>query len=209
MGNNNSRDLILRRLREAPKPSWDFDSELLNDDWNGFNKPDSLLDTFLTQLEFVKGKGFVVDNKEEFCEKVKELSVIHCWSNIFNSYQYLDICLTNKGITLLTKKPKKGSDWVAITACESLIALTGSVMVSAKSGPGRKIHASPAIHIVYAGVSQLVPFINDGFKNVNSKHDTSWIGLITGPSRTADIEKTLVLGAHGPKELIVFIDQSC
>jgi L-lactate dehydrogenase complex protein LldG len=33
------------------------------------------------------------------------------------------------------------------------------------------------------------------------------VSVITGPSRTADIEKTLVLGAHGPKELIIFVQQ--
>jgi len=209
MSKNNSRDKILRRLREAPKPSWDFKPEFLTDDWNGFNIPDSLLDSFLLRLESVKGKGFVVNNKEAFSEKIIELKAIHGWSNIFNANTELSDCLTKKGIAQLNKKPEKGSDWVAITGCESLIAITGSVMVSARSGPGRKIHASPATHIVYAGLSQLQPFIKDGFNYVNSKYKTSWIGLITGPSRTADIEKTLVLGAHGPKELIVFIDQSC
>jgi L-lactate dehydrogenase complex protein LldG len=67
---------------------------------------------------------------------------------------------------------------------------------------------SPEIHVIYAGLSQLVPFIKDGFDKVGTNGNPSWIGLITGPSRTADIEKTLVLGAHGPKSLLVFIDSS-
>jgi L-lactate dehydrogenase complex protein LldG len=209
MNKDSSRDKILRRLREAPEPSWEFKSDLLNDDWNGFNTPDALLDSFLSRLESVKGKGFIVADKEVFCDKLKELTVLNSWTNLYNANQNLDGCLTNAGIALLNNEPEKGSDWVAITGCESLIALTGSVMVSAKSGPGRKIHVSPATHIVYAGLSQLHPFIIDGFNDVARKYETSWIGLITGPSRTADIEKTLVLGAHGPKELIVFIDQSC
>jgi L-lactate dehydrogenase complex protein LldG len=50
--------------------------------------------------------------------------------------------------------------------------------------------------------------LKDGFKLLKNKygHNTpSLISTITGPSRTADIEKTLVLGAHGPKELFVFL----
>ena len=50
--------------------------------------------------------------------------------------------------------------------------------------------------------------LKDGFKLIKNKYGTqipSMISTITGPSRTADIEKTLVLGAHGPKELFVFL----
>ena len=50
--------------------------------------------------------------------------------------------------------------------------------------------------------------LKDGFKRLKNKYGQnlpSMVCNITGPSRTADIEKTLVLGAHGPKELIVFL----
>ena len=50
--------------------------------------------------------------------------------------------------------------------------------------------------------------IKDGFKLLKNKYGNrlpSMISNVTGPSRTADIEKTLVLGAHGPKELFVFL----
>jgi L-lactate dehydrogenase complex protein LldG len=56
--------------------------------------------------------------------------------------------------------------------------------------------------------SQLVTDLKDGFKLIKDKYGNqlpSMITTITGPSRTADIEKTLVLGAHGPKELFVFL----
>jgi L-lactate dehydrogenase complex protein LldG len=66
----------------------------------------------------------------------------------------------------------------------------------------------PPIHIVVAFASQILPDINDGLEFIKAKyHDSlpSMISLVTGASRTADIEKTLVLGAHGPKELAVFL----
>jgi L-lactate dehydrogenase complex protein LldG len=64
------------------------------------------------------------------------------------------------------------------------------------------------VHIVLAYTSQLVLDLKDGFKLIKEKYATrlpSMITTVTGPSRTADIEKTLVLGAHGPKELFVFL----
>jgi L-lactate dehydrogenase complex protein LldG len=64
------------------------------------------------------------------------------------------------------------------------------------------------VHIVVAYTSQLVHDIKDGLQLVQDKYGDrlpSMISLISGPSRTADIEKTLVLGAHGPKELILFL----
>jgi L-lactate dehydrogenase complex protein LldG len=61
---------------------------------------------------------------------------------------------------------------------------------------------------VIARTGQLVMDLKDGFQLLKSKYGQnipSLISTITGPSRTADIEKTLVLGAHGPKELFVFL----
>ena len=80
-------------------------------------------------------------------------------------------------------------------------------MLSSKQGSGRSLSIFPPIHIVIAFASQLVEDIQDGLELVKKKYATlpSMICLTTGPSRTADIEKTLVLGAHGPKELVVFL----
>jgi L-lactate dehydrogenase complex protein LldG len=64
------------------------------------------------------------------------------------------------------------------------------------------------VHIVIAFTSQIVKDIDEGLILIKKKYKSgfpSMISLITGPSRTADIEKTLVYGAHGPKELILFL----
>ena len=68
--------------------------------------------------------------------------------------------------------------------------------------------AFPESHIVIANVSQVVPELRDALSGIKKKYAgnfPSQITTITGPSRTADIEKTLVMGAHGPKELYVFM----
>lgn len=95
-----------------------------------------------------------------------------------------------------------------ITTCEALIARNGSILVSNGNSAGRRLSIYPNIHIVIAYTSQLLPDIKDGIAFLKEKYTQglpSMISVITGPSRTADIEKTLVLGAHGPRELYVFL----
>ena len=97
---------------------------------------------------------------------------------------------------------------VGITTCEYLVARLGSILVSSASGSGRRMNVFPPVHIVIADTSQLVYDIKDALRQVQNKYKPgfpSMISLITGPSRTADIEKTLVMGAHGPKEVYVFL----
>jgi len=100
---------------------------------------------------------------------------------------------------------------IGITQCEALIARTGSIMVSSGAEAGRRLGIYPHIHVVIAYTSQLVMDIKDGFDLLRKKYNQhpSMISTITGPSRTADIEKTLVLGAHGPKQLyLLLLDDS-
>ena len=91
-----------------------------------------------------------------------------------------------------------------------MVARTGSVLVSSASQSGRQLNVFPPIHIVLAHVSQLVNYLDEALVAIQQKygnHLPSIISTITGPSRTADIEKTLVLGAHGPKEFVVFLSK--
>jgi L-lactate dehydrogenase complex protein LldG len=95
----------------------------------------------------------------------------------------------------------------AITSCELLIARTGSIMLSSKNS-GRITSVYTPIHICIAFTSQLVYDIKDGLVQLKEKYNgqlPSFITLATGPSRTADIEKTLVVGVHGPKEVYLFL----
>lgn len=82
-------------------------------------------------------------------------------------------------------------------------------MVSSAQAFGRTLTVYPPIHWVVARSSQLVPRLKDAFGLLRQRYPDqnypSMVSTITGPSRTADIEKTLVLGAHGPRELWVFL----
>lgn len=101
---------------------------------------------------------------------------------------------------------------VGITTCEALVARHGSILVSNASPAGRRLSIFPPVHIVFARSAQLVRDIQDGLELMQQQYGVrdlpSSFTLITGPSRTADIEKTLVLGAHGPQRVIVFFIDS-
>jgi len=96
---------------------------------------------------------------------------------------------------------------VGISECDFLIAQTGSVLVTTRSSGGRALSVLPPHHVVLARREQLLPDLPAGFAALKKKYSgdfPSFMSLITGPSRTGDIERILVLGAHGPKKLTVF-----
>jgi len=95
-----------------------------------------------------------------------------------------------------------------VTGCECLVAQTGGVLVSGPSAGGRALSVLPPHHIVIASSSQMVPDLTAAFERLKQRYGTnypSFMSFITGPSRTGDIERILVLGAHGPKRLTVLL----
>lgn len=95
---------------------------------------------------------------------------------------------------------------VGITSAERLVARTGSIFLRSDRSGGRALSVLPPTHIVIARAGQLVGSLAEVLEDFG-QHDpaSSFATFITGPSRTADIEKILVLGAHGPKRLVVFL----
>jgi len=105
--------------------------------------------------------------------------------------------------------PRESSQ-ASITLAESLVAQTGSVLISSACG-GRGASVAVPVHIVLASIDQLVPDLDAAFARIAERGTAAknaYLCLITGSSRTADIEKILVMGAHGPKRLVVILTLS-
>jgi len=97
---------------------------------------------------------------------------------------------------------------VALTGCDALVAQTGSVLVSSGSAGGRALSVLPPHHVVIARRGQVVPDLASALRVARERYAPGWpsfLSFITGPSRTGDIERILVLGAHGPKKLTIFL----
>ena len=111
---------------------------------------------------------------------------------------------------LLTDRPYDKRELAAcdvgISECDALVAQTGSVLVTSRSAGGRALSVLPPHHVVLARRKQLVPDLPAAFALLKASYGAgypSMISFITGPSRTGDIERILVLGAHGPKKLTI------
>jgi L-lactate dehydrogenase complex protein LldG len=99
------------------------------------------------------------------------------------------------------------SSRATISHCEGLVALTGSVLISSGCG-GRGVSVVAPCHIVVAHAGQLFPDLESAVARARQiAFDNSYVGLITGCSRTSDIEKKLIIGAHGPQRLVVILQQ--
>ncbi|MBP9098903.1 MAG: LUD domain-containing protein [Ferruginibacter sp.] len=97
---------------------------------------------------------------------------------------------------------------IAVTGCECLVARTGTIVMSTAQHSGRTTSVYAPVHICIAYSNQVIPDIKDALLFLKEKYSGNIPSLITfasGPSRTADIEKTLVTGVHGPKEVYCFL----
>ncbi len=162
---------------------------------------------FAEQFTQLQGKFVFCMNKEELVEQFAKLSYQNQWTKIY--------CTEEKWKPLVNPNlfhQDLASCDAAVTGCEFLIARTGSIVLSS-AGQGRLPSVYAPVHVCIASASQLVYDIRDSLQGLSAQYKNrfpSLITLATGPSRTADIEKTLVVGVHGPKEVYCFVldDQS-
>jgi L-lactate dehydrogenase complex protein LldG len=165
---------------------------------------------FAEKFTGLLGKFIFCLNEQEMAEKLNQLVTHREWKNIYCREDKLVKMLNRKGIPDLTQSDLENCD-AGITGCELLIARTGSIVMSSAQQSGRTVSVYSPIHLCIAYMDQLVYDIREGLQLLKEKYKNNLPSLITfatGPSRTADIEKTLVVGVHGPKEVYVFlIDQ--
>lgn len=203
-----ARENILQKLREATSKGTPMPFEGLQSDEGIFESPpDDLALLFAARCKATQAQFAYCEDEAELCDQLKRLAAhkgweyLHCWNkklqNIFGEH---DVRSCRIGRRL--DKADGG-----ITACEALIARTGSVLLSSRQAAGRELSIFPPVHIIIATTDQLVFDVKDALALVQEHYTElpSMLSITSGPSRTADIEKTLVMGAHGPKELYVFL----
>ncbi len=142
---------------------------------------------------------FCIDEKEmqqqvQHLIAVKEWTKIYCedprWKEVFSNTISLESC------------------HASVTGCEFLVARTGTIVLSAAQPMGRTASVYAPVHICVAYTDQLLYDVKDALLALQEKYGAnipSFISFASGPSRTADIEKTLVTGVHGPKEVYLFL----
>ena len=202
-----SRHIILQKIA-AFSDKGAVNATFENEDASIYKPIEGSLDScFQAELALIGGESFSFKTDVELYAGLNSFFVEKRFSAVYSCLPDIQNLLPN---VFLNSEPYADMD-AAITECEFLVARTGSVLISSASYGGRQFNVFPPVHIVIAKRSQLVPFVTDALQALQEKYLgalPSLVSLISGPSRTADIEKTLVMGAHGPRELYVFIAEN-
>lgn len=207
MEESTTREKVLKRIRAAllsksqhPFPKVSMDSPVFDQ-----TDEDPLI-LFAERCTDAGARFFLIESELEFAEAIVNLGLQHKWKDIFCVEDGLSNLLTECEFPHHVQVENLDQMEVGISTCECLVARTGSVILSSKEQT-RSIPAVAPIHIVLGKSSQLALDLKDAVSWLKHKYNRlpSSISIITGPSRTADIEGTLVTGAHGPEQLYVFV----
>lgn len=217
-----ARKEIMARIREAlktpsPRPHLKAESsKVMGKAWLpevGDTKAATLA-LLSDNLAKLKAHFHPVENLDQAMALVKDLAQKNNWKNIaYHKHELVTpVAQAIEGDCWavedsLTKDKLEASD-VGMTSCVSIVAQFGAILVSSETSGGRGLSILPPVHVVIAKADQIVPDLAACFEQVNAQFKgkmPSMLSFITGPSRTGDIERILVLGAHGPKELYLIL----
>ncbi|MGM0621797.1 MAG: LutC/YkgG family protein [Bacteroidota bacterium] len=163
---------------------------------------------FKKNLMAVNGNVSIFESEQELFRQLKGVLATQNQEKICCAEPEIQTKLNKSGVQISGCSEIPDNIEISITGCEFLVAQTGSVLVSSAQKGGRKVFIFPPQHFVVASKKQIVNSLGEAYSAISEKYGNdlpSQLLLITGPSRTADIEKTLTLGAHGPKGLHVFL----
>lgn len=203
-----SKETILKKIREALSQSTPLpfpQSEGTGTVYQPLRQEPEI--EFAEQFTQLQGKFIYCINRQELAFQLGSLVRKQDWQKVYCVEDKLIESVAPQLEGRLVKTGLSQCD-VAITGCEYLVARTGSVVMSAAQASGRSASVYAPIHICIAYTSQVVYDLKDALLAIKDKYGNelpSFITFASGPSRTADIEKTLVVGVHGPKEVYLFL----
>jgi len=203
-----SKESILKKIRKAlshstplPFPQSEGNQKIYP------VSQDELEVLFAEQFNALQGRFIFCVNLQEFAFQFNSLVKKSDWQKIYCVEKRLKDLLGSSVEERFTNENLADCD-VSVTGCEYLVARTGSIVMSTGQPSGRTTSVYAPIHICIAFTNQLVYDVKDALTLVKEKYKDkipSLITFATGPSRTADIEKTLVVGVHGPKQVYCFL----
>ena len=201
---SSSKEKILKKIREALSNPVPLPFPKSEGSKGVFPPPDKELEMLFAE-EFIKlsGKFAFCLGEKDAKNQLKILFAQQKWTKVYSREKELVSFFDHS----LDTEDLHNCD-AAITSCHYLVARTGALLLSSAQDNGRTASVYAPVHICIAYTDQLVFDTRDALnlmkENFGNKLPSS-ITFAAGPSRTADIEKTLVIGIHGPKEVYVFL----
>jgi L-lactate dehydrogenase complex protein LldG len=205
---SSSKEKILKKIREAlsnPVPLPFAKSEGTH---SIFQPPSGDLEiAFAEEFTRLLGRFAFCVSEKDAGNQIRRLIAERKWQHIYTVEKNISPLLEGDGFPGLQSTSLADCD-ASVTSCDYLVARTGAIVMSSALASGRTVSAYAPVHICIAYTDQLVYDTRDALKEIKNKygsHFPSFITFAAGPSRTADIEKTLVVGVHGPKEVYLFL----
>ncbi len=204
-----AREEMLKKIRQALLVSKEnpFEGEDLNADV--FVHSEEIPELIFAHKLMEAGGSFVYcEDENDFLSQFYALIEQKNWKRFRPGNKALAEFINLPADMIISPDQCTGEE-IGVTQCEYLAARTGSVVMSTTVCPDRLAWSFCSVHIVIASTTQVVEGLSSAYQLLTEKYKDdqypSLISVVTGPSRTADIEKNLVMGAHGPAELIVFL----
>jgi L-lactate dehydrogenase complex protein LldG len=179
-----------------------------------------LIEQFQAEVQRVGARFYRAADEASVIEYIQQVSRDRCaenaigWNEIPLDRTNLERSLQDVGVKYSTEAynalflGSAVSADLGVSAVDYALADTGTLVLLARTGQARSISLLPPVHIAVVKAEQLLSSLDDLFPLLSLESDlASAITFITGPSRTADIELTLVVGVHGPQELHVVLLQ--
>lgn len=201
-----AKENILSKIRQAlnqpvplPFPKTEENTDVF------FPPADDLAVLFAEEFTNLQGKFIYCNSLANLKLQLANLATVQQWTELYCKEPIFKNLIIEAELAITEDLANCA---VAVTGCEYLVARTGSMLLSSAQNNGRTASVYAPIHICIAFTSQLVYDVKEGLIGLQQKYlenFPSFVTMASGPSRTADIEKTLVTGVHGPKEVYCFL----
>jgi L-lactate dehydrogenase complex protein LldG len=200
-----ARDRILRRLRSVT-PHLPAVAPV-----EGVAPPamslDACLDRFVIEATALNIECFVEQSARGVRERLSQFTAgrtVLSWDG--SSLPYETAAVVANALTAAAPLREQATAEIGVTGCDVAIADTGSLVMFSAQGRARTVSLLPPTHVAIVQREQLIFSMDEMFSVAAARYrDAASCTIITGPSRTADIELTLTLGIHGPGRVIVII----
>ena len=206
------KEQMLARVRNAlieRQEALFKDIDQRTETWIPIKEEDGTAITFVQNFKEQGGVFIYLESEAEFVECIKQLAPENGWEPLWCTSPDMQRLLEKYNILYTESKEREPKQkLVSLTGCECLVAQTGSIILSDAMTRTREAYALPDILLVYATTEQIVPGMRTAFQTVKRKYaksKPSQLTVITGPSRSTDIEQTLVIGASGIRQVAVFL----
>ena len=206
-----NKEQILAKVREAVMAKDEnlfSDVNMQVDTWTPFKEEDGADFTFVERFKENGGIFIYFESKENFLEAMKQFVVENQWEPLCSTSKKMQALFKDSGIELSRDFTTKRKNVVSITDCESLIAHTGSIVITDTCAGSRAAYSNVDTLLVYASPSQIVASMKDAIHLLKEKYGNNKpteTVIISGPTRSTEIDNQLVIGAQGVKQIALFL----